>query len=69
VRWVFRTLAAPNQYGPLQANLSGGWTIEREAKVLNRADGRIAFHFLRTASGTGPGLPLGEQSEQPAHEH
>jgi hypothetical protein len=44
---VFRTLAAPNQYGPLQANLSGDWTIERGPSVLNRADGRIAFRFLR----------------------
>jgi hypothetical protein len=25
--------------------LSGDWTIERRAGVLNRADGRIAFRF------------------------
>jgi hypothetical protein len=25
--------------------LAGDWTIERGASVLNRADGRIAFHF------------------------
>jgi len=40
-----RTYVAPD---PLRLNrwaLSGDWTVEREASVLNRADGRIAFRF------------------------
>ena len=40
-----RTYAAPD---PLRLNrwaLSGDWTVERRASVLNRADGRIAFRF------------------------
>jgi thiol-disulfide isomerase/thioredoxin len=40
-----RTYVAPDS---LQLNhwaLSGDWTIERRASVLNRADGRIAFRF------------------------
>jgi thiol-disulfide isomerase/thioredoxin len=40
-----RTYTVPD---PLQLNqwaLSGDWTIERGASVLNRADGRIAFRF------------------------
>ena len=44
-------LDEPRTYGaadPLRLNqwaLSGDWTIERGASVLNRADGRIAFRF------------------------
>jgi thiol-disulfide isomerase/thioredoxin len=40
-----RTYVAPD---PLRLNrwaLSGDWTVERRASVLNRADGRIAFRF------------------------
>jgi thiol-disulfide isomerase/thioredoxin len=40
-----RTYVAPD---PLKLNrwaLSGDWTVERRASVLNRADGRIAFRF------------------------
>jgi thiol-disulfide isomerase/thioredoxin len=40
-----RTYVPPD---PLRLNrwaLSGDWTIERRASVLNRADGRIAFRF------------------------
>ena len=40
-----RTYAVPD---PLQLNqwaLSGDWTVERRASVLNGADGRIAFRF------------------------
>jgi thiol-disulfide isomerase/thioredoxin len=39
------TYVAPD---PLELNrwaLSGGWTVERGACLLNRADGRIAFRF------------------------
>jgi hypothetical protein len=40
--------------------LSGDWTVERGASVLNRADGRIAFRFhardlhLVLRAGVGP---------------
>ena len=40
-----RTYVPPD---PLRLNgwaLSGDWTVERRASVLNRADGRIAFRF------------------------
>ncbi len=40
-----RTYVAPD---PVRLNrwaLSGDWTVERGASVLNRADGRIAFRF------------------------
>jgi thiol-disulfide isomerase/thioredoxin len=40
-----RTYVAPH---PLQLNdwaLSGDWTVQRRASVLNQADGRIAFRF------------------------
>jgi lysozyme family protein len=36
---------APDSLRLNQWALSGDWTIERRASVLNRADGRIAFRF------------------------
>jgi|GEM_PF-4887873 len=65
---VFRTLAAPNQYGPLQANLSGDWTIERKQSVLNRADGRIAFRFLRKRL-LGPARAFCSESNRSSRRH
>jgi thiol-disulfide isomerase/thioredoxin len=40
-----RTYAVPDRLQLNQWALSGDWTIERGASVLNRADGRIAFRF------------------------
>ena len=40
-----RTYAVPNQLPRNHWALSGTWTIEGGASVLNRADGRIAFRF------------------------
>jgi thiol-disulfide isomerase/thioredoxin len=40
-----RTYFAPDSLKLNQWALSGDWTIERRASVLNRADGRIAFRF------------------------
>jgi thiol-disulfide isomerase/thioredoxin len=40
-----RTYVAPDSLRPNRWALSGDWTIERGASVLNRADGRIAFRF------------------------
>jgi thiol-disulfide isomerase/thioredoxin len=40
-----RTYAAPDRLRLNQWALSGDWTVERGASVLNRADGRIAFRF------------------------
>ena len=40
-----RTYVAPDSLELNQWALSGDWTIERGASVLNRADGRIAFRF------------------------
>jgi thiol-disulfide isomerase/thioredoxin len=40
-----RTYAAPDSLKLNHWALSGDWTIERGASVLNRADGRIAFRF------------------------
>jgi thiol-disulfide isomerase/thioredoxin len=40
-----RTYVAPKSLTLNQWALSGDWTIERGASVLNRADGRIAFRF------------------------
>jgi thiol-disulfide isomerase/thioredoxin len=40
-----RTYVAPDQLRLNQWALSGDWTVERGACVLNRADGRIAFRF------------------------
>jgi thiol-disulfide isomerase/thioredoxin len=40
-----RTYVAPDQLRLNQWALSGDWTVERGASVLNRADGRIAFRF------------------------
>jgi thiol-disulfide isomerase/thioredoxin len=40
-----RTYAMPDPLKLNQWALSGDWTIERGASVLNRADGRIAFRF------------------------
>jgi thiol-disulfide isomerase/thioredoxin len=40
-----RTYAAPDSLKLNQWALSGEWTLERRACVLNRADGRIAFRF------------------------
>jgi thiol-disulfide isomerase/thioredoxin len=39
------TYAAPDSLTLNQWALSGDWTIESRASVLNRADGRIAFRF------------------------
>jgi Thioredoxin like C-terminal domain len=38
-----RTYAAPDSLKLNHWALSGDWTVERRASVLNRADGRIAF--------------------------
>jgi thiol-disulfide isomerase/thioredoxin len=40
-----RTYVAPDSLKLNQWALSGDWTVERGASVLNRADGRIAFRF------------------------
>jgi thiol-disulfide isomerase/thioredoxin len=40
-----RSYVAPDRLGLNQWALSGDWTIERGASVLNAADGRIAFRF------------------------
>jgi thiol-disulfide isomerase/thioredoxin len=40
-----RTYVAPDSMELNQWALSGDWTIESGASVLNRADGRIAFRF------------------------
>ena len=40
-----RTYVAPDSLRLNRWALSGNWTIERKASVLNRADGRIAFRF------------------------
>jgi thiol-disulfide isomerase/thioredoxin len=40
-----RSYVAPDRLGLNQWALSGDWTIERGASVLNEADGRIAFRF------------------------
>jgi thiol-disulfide isomerase/thioredoxin len=40
-----RTYVAPDRLSLNQWALSGAWTIERGASVLNRADGRIALRF------------------------
>jgi thiol-disulfide isomerase/thioredoxin len=40
-----QTYVAPASLQRNQWALSGDWTIERGASVLNRADGRIAFRF------------------------
>jgi hypothetical protein len=40
-----RTYTAPDTLRLNQWALAGDWTIERRACVLNRPDGRIAFHF------------------------
>src|SRR5256886_16069266 len=40
-----RTSVAPDSLMLNRWALSGDWTIERGASVLNRADGRIAFRF------------------------
>jgi thiol-disulfide isomerase/thioredoxin len=40
-----RTYVAPDSLRLNQWALSGDWTIERRACVLNRVDGRIAFRF------------------------
>jgi hypothetical protein len=40
-----RSYVAPDRLRLNQWALSGDWTIERGASVLNRADGRIAFRF------------------------
>jgi thiol-disulfide isomerase/thioredoxin len=40
-----RTYVAPDSLRLNEWALSGEWTIERGASVLNRADGRIAFRF------------------------
>jgi thiol-disulfide isomerase/thioredoxin len=40
-----RTYMAPESLTLNHWALSGDWTIERRASVLNRADGRIAFRF------------------------
>jgi thiol-disulfide isomerase/thioredoxin len=40
-----RTYVVPEQLKLNQWALSGDWTIEKGASVLNRADGRIAFRF------------------------
>jgi thiol-disulfide isomerase/thioredoxin len=40
-----RTYVAPDSLTLNQWALSGDWTIESRASVLNRADGRIAFRF------------------------
>ena len=39
------TYAAPDRLALNTWALAGGWTVERRAAVLNRADGRIAFRF------------------------
>jgi hypothetical protein len=40
-----RTYAAPDRLAPNEWALSGEWTLERRASVLNRAGGRIAYRF------------------------
>jgi thiol-disulfide isomerase/thioredoxin len=40
-----RTYVAPDTLKLNQWALAGDWTFERRACVLNRADGRIVFHF------------------------
>jgi thiol-disulfide isomerase/thioredoxin len=40
-----RSYAAPDSLRLNHWALSGDWTIERGASVLNRADGRVAFRF------------------------
>ena len=40
-----RTYVAPDSLKLNRWALSGDWTVERRASVLNRADGRIAFRF------------------------
>jgi hypothetical protein len=40
-----RTYVAPDSLRLNRWALSGDWTIERGASVLNRADGRISFRF------------------------
>jgi thiol-disulfide isomerase/thioredoxin len=40
-----RTYVAPDELKLNRWALSGDWTIERRASVLNRAEGRIAFRF------------------------
>jgi thiol-disulfide isomerase/thioredoxin len=59
-----RTYEVPDRL-PLNAwALSGDWTVEGEASVLNRADGRIAFRFhardvhLVLRSRTGEPVPF-----------
>ena len=40
-----RTYVAPDSLRLNQWALSGDWTVERRASVIDRADGRIAFRF------------------------
>jgi thiol-disulfide isomerase/thioredoxin len=72
-----RTYAAP---GSLKLNhwaVSGEWTIERGAIVLNRADGRIAFRFhardvhlvMRPQAGTSVPFRVLIDGEPPGDAH
>src|SRR6266516_404019 len=40
-----RVYAAPARFSLNQWALAGDWTVEREATVLNKANGRIAYRF------------------------
>jgi hypothetical protein len=54
---------------PLKLNqraLSGDWTIERAKRAEPRGWWDRVPLPTKAASQTGPGLPVGEQSEQPA---
>jgi thiol-disulfide isomerase/thioredoxin len=72
-----RTYVAPDSLKLNDWALSGDWTIERRASVLNRADGRIAFRFhgrdvhlvMRPEAGTSVLFRVLVDGEPPGDAH
>jgi thiol-disulfide isomerase/thioredoxin len=72
-----RTFAAPDSLRLNEWALSGDWTIESGASVLNRADGKIAFRFrarhvhlvLRSREGTPVPFRVLVEGEPPGDAH
>jgi thiol-disulfide isomerase/thioredoxin len=72
-----RTYVAPDSLKLNHWALSGDWTIERGASVLNRADGRIAFRFhardvhlvMRSQAGTSVPFRALVDGEPPGDAH
>jgi Thioredoxin like C-terminal domain len=72
-----RTYVAPDSLKLNHWALSGDWTIERRASVLNRADGRVAFRFhardvhlvMRPQAGTSVPFRALVDGEPPGNAH